>query len=236
MYQIFSNLWSKELEIYWKSDHHFTKDQLYVDSEALQSIVIYTLVQTQSPKLLIDVLMVEKFTPKSLQYTNRAFYMTALHAAFERIEEMSQEELVDIQLQISDTKKEHDGLFIYLGMIEAPEGQGDLSSYYQNTKKNISEVSNSQNIEETKTESSMKKRHRLETMVSWDLSNKDENDNVDLEFYQSGIKQDFTDVSRKAKFTMEYIEEESPDKKGLIAIDPYFSSFKDMPRRFSVLM
>lgn len=97
LYQIYSSLCSKELQIFWHNDRYFSLDKLYVDANSLRSIVIYTLIQTQSPKLLTDVLIVEKFTPKSLQYTNRAYYMTVLHSAFEFIEEMTDEEVLNYQ-------------------------------------------------------------------------------------------------------------------------------------------
>ena len=90
MFQIWWNICSKELYQFWKSDKYFKKKELYIDSSDLKSIMTYALVQTQWPKLLIDILIIENFTPKSLQFTNRAYYMTVLHSAFEFIEMIDQ--------------------------------------------------------------------------------------------------------------------------------------------------
>jgi hypothetical protein len=236
LYQIYSSLCSKELEIYWKHNKIFSPSELFIDSEALNSIVTYTLIQTQNPKLLIDVLMVEKFTPKSLQYTNRAFYMTALHAAFEHIEEMTEEDLTDLLERINQTKMENDFLFSSLGMIDSSEFVSENFAGYEQWKQRINSIAVPLSREERKSECTPRLKH-MDTILSDEILKKSSDEEMDLNFYHSGIKTEFKMFWEKEQNGIEKEEEESSGGvQGLIAFDPYYSSFKQMPTRFSILM
>ena len=67
---------------------------MFVDADSLKALMIYIIVQAKCAKLLVDVICIEEFTPESIKYTNRAYYMTVFHTAFEFLEELS-----DVKLQ-----------------------------------------------------------------------------------------------------------------------------------------
>ena len=77
----------KELTEFWKNVPGVKETDMYIDADALKALAIYILIQTKCSKLLVDILIAEEFTPEALKYTNRAYYLTVLHSAFEYIEE-----------------------------------------------------------------------------------------------------------------------------------------------------
>lgn len=50
----------------------------------------------------IDVISIEEFTPDSVKFTNRAYYLTVLHSAFEFLEEISDKEIHQYQKIITE--------------------------------------------------------------------------------------------------------------------------------------
>ena len=76
-----------ELKEFWKGVDEVKEADLYIDADSLKALAIYILVQSKWSKLLVDILIAEEFTPEALKYTNRAYYLTVLHSAFEFIEE-----------------------------------------------------------------------------------------------------------------------------------------------------
>lgn len=80
---------------------------MFIDADSLKAIMIYILIKAKCVKLLVDIVVCESFTSEAIKYTNRAYYMTVLHTAFEYLETVSQK-------QIDEYLKE-----------QQQEGQGD---------------------------------------------------------------------------------------------------------------
>ena len=97
VYRLFTSIMTTELQEFWQGDRYFKRDKLFIDADSLKGLVIYSLVKSRCAKLLIDVICVEEFTPESIKFTNRAYYMTVLHSAFEFLEELTDDRLSELQ-------------------------------------------------------------------------------------------------------------------------------------------
>lgn len=76
---------------------------MFVDADSLKALMIYFIIKAKCAKLLVDVICIEEFTPESVKFTNRAYYMTVFHSAFEYLEELSENKLAELQ-EIIETR------------------------------------------------------------------------------------------------------------------------------------
>jgi hypothetical protein len=56
LYRLFTVVLTNELREFWNGEQFFSSDKLFVDADSLKGLLIYVLIQTQSAKLLIDII------------------------------------------------------------------------------------------------------------------------------------------------------------------------------------
>ena len=99
-------------------------------------LIIYSVIQTRNPKLLIDVILCDIFTPYSIKLTNRAYYMTVVYSAFEFLEGISEERIKELQEKALERIKieKEEGVYI----IENNELDPDSKDFQINLTKSES--------------------------------------------------------------------------------------------------
>lgn len=90
LYWISTKIIPKEVGRFWRKIP-IPKNHLFIDADNLLGIFTYLVVRAQNPKLLVDVTLIEEFTTKNVQMTNRAYYLTALHSGLQWVEDRAKE-------------------------------------------------------------------------------------------------------------------------------------------------
>ena len=86
LYWISTKVIPKEVGRFWRKVP-LPKNKLFIDADNLLGIFTYLVINSQNPKLLVDVTIVEEFTTRNIQMTNRAYYLTALHSGLQWVED-----------------------------------------------------------------------------------------------------------------------------------------------------
>ena len=86
LYWISTKVIPKEVGRFWRKVP-MPKNKLFIDADTLLGIFTYLVINSQNPKLLVDVTIVEEFTTRNIQMTNRAYYLTALHSGLQWVED-----------------------------------------------------------------------------------------------------------------------------------------------------
>lgn len=94
MFRLFTGMLTNELHQFW--DKYISYDKMFVDADSLKALMIYIIIKAKSAKLLVDVIFIEEFTPESVKYTNRSYYMTVFHSAFEYLEDITDKRFTDL--------------------------------------------------------------------------------------------------------------------------------------------
>jgi hypothetical protein len=100
-FRLFTETLTKEIDDYWKDDFSVSNHDLALDADSLKAIMIYIIIKSQCHTLLVDIVMWEDFTTENVKYTNRAYYMTVLHSAYEFLELVKQDQIDEM---VEDTK------------------------------------------------------------------------------------------------------------------------------------
>ncbi len=69
-----------EISNFWQS-HDILKSKLAMDTDQLQSIVIYMVSRLNYPSIVADVQICEKFLPNAVRKSSRYLYMEMISAA-----------------------------------------------------------------------------------------------------------------------------------------------------------
>lgn len=65
---------------------------LEIESETLQSILIYIVSRLSYPQILTEIALIEEFTPEAVQLSSRCLYLVMIKAACEYLLEFKEEE------------------------------------------------------------------------------------------------------------------------------------------------
>ena len=90
LYWISTKVIPKDVGRFWRKVP-LPKNKLFIDADNLLGIFTYLVINSQNPKLLVDVTIVEEFTTRNIQMTNRAYYLTALHSGLQWVEDRARE-------------------------------------------------------------------------------------------------------------------------------------------------
>ena len=102
IYRLFTEIMITELHEFWWDEKYYPKDKLYVDADSLKALLIYVVVKSKCAKILMDIICVEEFTPESVKFTNRFYFMTVLHSAFEFLEEINESRMKNLKQSIEE--------------------------------------------------------------------------------------------------------------------------------------
>lgn len=83
----------RKLEYIYKFTTSLGVDGVYIDSDNLKGLMIYLVIQSQNTKLLIDIILWDKFTPETLKMSNRSYYLMVIYSAFEFIEGLTDDKI-----------------------------------------------------------------------------------------------------------------------------------------------
>jgi hypothetical protein len=129
LFQLFTEDLVRELRSFWGNTKEISKNDLYIDADSLKAITIYILIQTKWSKLLVDILMIEEFSPDTIKMTNRAYYLTVLYSAFEYLEEMSELQYFALKqsLTISGLIKSTSNIKEETKLVQSQKGMNSIS-------------------------------------------------------------------------------------------------------------
>lgn len=106
VYRLLTEIMTTELKEFWCGEKYFPQDKLFIDADSLKGLLIYIVIKTKCAKILMDIICVEEFTPESVKFTNRFYFMTALHSAFEFLEELTDKRLNNLLKLIEERKSQ----------------------------------------------------------------------------------------------------------------------------------
>lgn len=92
-YRIFTEVLTNEVQEFWKDNPTVGRNDTFIDADSLRAIMIYIVIKAKWVKMLVDIIVWENFTSEAIKYTNRAYYMTVLHTAFEFLETLTQDKI-----------------------------------------------------------------------------------------------------------------------------------------------
>ena len=235
-YNLFTEVLTYEVSEFWNSSEE-NKIEINIDSDNLKAIMIYVVIKSNLVTMLVDIMLSDNFTSKSIRYTNRAYCMTVLHSAFEFIQMMNEEKIEEIVTKIKESPVDatlyheikHDQL------AESSVPLGFTSKIKDNEELKAIDISQG---------SFHMKQTRIPSNTVWKDTKKLISKNVlqlHLDFYNSGIVNDANKSKLSGIKSIGRIQTsiiELDQEKGMLNVNPfsalYMSAFGEDRKWFFV--
>lgn len=103
-FRLFTKTLTSEVKSFWEGNEKVHQNDTFIDADNLKAIMVFILIKSKCVKLLADIILCENFTSEAIKFTNRAYYMTVLHTAFEYLENISETQIEKYREQMKENK------------------------------------------------------------------------------------------------------------------------------------
>ena len=185
-YNLFTEVLTYEVNEFWNGSKTDKKVEVNIDSDNLKAIIIYVVIKWNLVTMLVDIMLSDSFTSQAIRYTNRAYWMTVVHSAFEFIQNLTDDRIAEIVSGIEENSVS------YLLYQELQEDKLDKTiSLNFSTSNKDSEAEETKSIDLLRGSFHMKQARIPSNTVCKDNSNlKSKNMlKLSLEFYNSGMRE-----------------------------------------------